>query len=144
MSLVVLSRLVAAAIVVMTAGTATAERRGWTCKTQPIFHHSVKEGIASISTIPTMRNVILDYMIMWDVEEMRKQYASFAAGEPYNISCLNGRRDWNAIKAMVPEDLEHLPIAKHREHRLSIEKERPRWMDAINYCSDLGALSRGN
>ena len=55
-----------------------------------------------------MRRVLQEYRVRWDAAHVRAQCEAFAAGKPYEISCLRGRRDWSEIEAMIPNDLKGL------------------------------------
>ena len=51
-----------------------------------------------------MFRIVNEYRERWDVHYKRQQCEAFAASGSYDISCLNNRRDWDAIKAMVPSE----------------------------------------
>ena len=57
---------------------------------------------ANVNGSSTLVSIVNQYMTRWDAEEARRQCKNYAAGRPYEISCLNGRRDWPAILASVP------------------------------------------
>ena len=137
------SGLLAAALLVGGSGARAEGEYGgeWTCVKQPVFHEAVNAALDEISAGNIgLRNVAFEYMRRWDVEEMRRQCAAFAAGEPYEISCLNGRRDWGAIKAMIPEDLFGLSPGAIRPHYLALQEEDAGQADAYAFCREVGAI----
>lgn len=116
------------------------EPGSWRCEKQPIFHKDVMAGIASISSKASIRNVIFEYMKRYDAKEIRAACEAFADGQPSEISCLNGRRDWDQIRATIPDDLIGLPAMQHREHLLKIHDEGDGLEQAYEFCESVGAL----
>lgn len=87
-----------------------------------------------------LQNIVIQYMTRWDAAEAKRQCQAFAAGEPYEISCLNGRRDWDAILASVPADYfgrsnKNLAEAVDAERR-----EGNGFKEAMAYCRSVGAI----
>ena len=87
-----------------------------------------------------MRNIVLEYMHRWDAQEMRASCEAFAAGQPAEISCLHGRRDWTAIQNSIPSDLFGMSALNQREHMLSIQAEGDGLKEALDYCKSVGAV----
>lgn len=85
-------------------------------------------------------NVLNKYRERWDVAEMRKQCEAYAAGEPYEISCLNGRRDWDAIRAMVPAEYFGMSTFDLTPHYHDLQKDRADFAGTIEYCRSVGAI----
>ena len=83
-----------------------------------------------------------EYRLRWDAAYARAQCKAFAEGKPYQISCLRGRRDWDAITAMVPDDLwgmskqDVLPFLK------KLEEEDDGYSAAMDYCREVGAIPK--
>lgn len=90
-----------------------------------------------------MRRVLQEYRVRWDAAHVRAQCEAFAAGKPYEISCLRGRRDWSEIEAMIPNDLKGLSAGDLRPHYLALQAENDGFRDAIKFCRSVGAITRG-
>ena len=87
-----------------------------------------------------LENIVIQYMTRWDAQEAMKQCQAYAEGQPYDISCLNGRRDWNAIIASVPEDYfgrsnKSLAATVNAEERKGND-----YKEAMAYCRSVGAI----
>lgn len=87
-----------------------------------------------------LQNIVAEYMLRWDAQEATRQCEAYAAGEPYEISCLNGRRDWPAILASVPRDYfgrsnKSLAEVAHAEKRRDNG-----FKAAMDYCRSVGAI----
>lgn len=86
------------------------------------------------------QNIVNEYRLRWDAAEARRQCEAYAAGQAYEISCLNGRRDWGAILASVPKEY----FGQSNESlSASYEKESQQengYEDALNHCRNVGAI----
>jgi hypothetical protein len=87
-----------------------------------------------------MRRILQEYRNRWDAAHVRSQCEAFAAGEPHDIRCLNDRRDWDAIQAMVPDDLLGMSNGELRPHYLALQEEDDGYTAALAYCRDVGAI----
>ena len=85
-------------------------------------------------------NILMEYRRRWDVAEKRQQCEAFAAGEPYEISCLDDRRDWDAIKAMVPSEFFGMANLDLHPHYLELQKADNGNKDMVAYCRSVGAI----
>lgn len=87
-----------------------------------------------------LKNIVSEYMRRWDAQEARRQCQAYADGEPYEIGCLNGRRDWPAIIASVPEAY----FGQSNGSLASIaETETSKgngYAEALDYCRSVGAI----
>ncbi|ABI93316.1 hypothetical protein CEP88_00220 (plasmid) [Roseobacter denitrificans] len=116
------------------------EPGSWHCEKPPVLHPDVQAGIASISSQPSLRFIILEYIKQYDAKEIMAACRAFADGQPSEISCLNGRRDWNEIRQAFPDDLIGLPPMRHAEHMQTLQTaENPVWA-AHAFCESVGAL----
>lgn len=128
------------AAISVAAPSGANEPGSWRCDEPAVRHSAVKEGLASISEKPSLRNVILEYMKRYDAKVMRAACQAFADGQSSDISCLNGRRDWGEIAASVPDDLIGLHALGQREHLLKIQAEGDGVTEAFEFCKSVGAL----
>jgi hypothetical protein len=87
-----------------------------------------------------LHKIINQYLMRWDAGEATRQCRAYAEGQPYDISCLNGRRDWDAIIASVPEDY----FGRSNQSLAStVDIERRKgngFKEAMAYCRSVGAI----
>ena len=133
--------LILAAALAAAAGMAAAEeKRSFGCG----YASSVDESeLKARAANPGMWSILQEYRMRWDAQHIRAQCEAYAAGEPYEISCLEGRRDWDAIAAMAPDEIRGLSAGALRPHLLALQKEGNGLRDAIKYCRSVGAITRG-
>ena len=133
--------VLAVALAALAAGPAAAEQKdhnSWACEENaPRFE---RKTIAEIAQNKTMHVIIEQYMAQWDATHIRKQCEAFARGEPHSISCLNGRRDWDAIEASVPKDYFRMDREALRPILSAAREKRDLRNDAIDYCREVGAV----
>lgn len=97
----------------------------------------IKENAGGSSTF---QSIARQYMARWDAAEVRQQCENYAAGRPYQISCLNGRRDWDAILASVPKGYfgqSDKSLAATYEAEMAAGNGMP---EAAAYCRSVGAI----
>lgn len=128
---------VLAASVIAAAGAAQAAGGSFTCKDG---FGTVKEIKAQVGGSSGFINIVSLYVARWDAQEARRLCSAYAAGEPVTITCLDGRRDWSAIKASVPPDYfggsnQQLASAYTAE----LEKGTGH-LEALQYCRSVGAV----
>ena len=121
---------------------ASEERRTWQCEKDPIFHPAVIEGSDNISK--KMWNIIQEHRKRWDAAEMRRQCEAYANGQPYQISCLNGRRNWKEIADSIPSELDQLSPTTRREYMLELQQDDDGLNSAFAYCGDVNATPKGD
>ena len=133
--------MILAAVLAVAAGMAGAEeKRSFGCSYSVGFDI---EELKARATNPGMLTILQEYRMRWDAKHIRAQCEAFEAGEPYEISCLRGRRDWDAIAAMVPEELRGLSATDLRPHVLKLQAEDDGMRDAVKFCRSVGAVQRG-
>lgn len=131
--------MMAAALAMALAGlTAQAQEEGsWVC------HDTIDrddEELEALSPNIGMRRVLQEYRNRWDTAHVRAQCEAFAAGEPHDIHCLNDRRDWDAIVAMVPGELFGMSNGDLRPHYLALQEDDDGYAGALAYCREVGAI----
>jgi len=84
--------------------------------------------------------IVMEYRERWDVAYKRQQCEAFAAGQPYDISCLNDRRDWDAIRAMVPSDYFGMSNVDLNPHYQELQMADDGIRDMADYCRSVGAI----
>ncbi|WP_299844521.1 hypothetical protein [uncultured Jannaschia sp.] len=76
----------------------------------------------------------------WDIAHMRAQCEAYAEGRPYEISCLDDRRNWDEIKAMVPEEYFGMSSESLTPHFQAIQNNTDEIFEVVDYCRDVGAI----
>ena len=133
-----MGRMMMAALALALPGTAAmAEKGSWACDASG---DRDDDELNELSPNIGMRRVLEQYRDRWDATYIREQCEAFAAGEPHDIHCLNDRRDWDAIQAMVPDDLLGMSNGDLRPHYLALQAEDDGYSDALAYCRDVGAI----
>lgn len=134
------SLLVSLALTGLTSA-AVAESGSWACEKQAISDPSVKAALDEIAPNNGIRRIAVEYMRRWDAQEMLRQCEAYAAGKPAEISCLNGRRDWQAIENMIPDELYGLRLSDMRPHYLDLQENDDGRKAAWEFCKSVGASS---
>lgn len=116
---------------------AQAQEQSWVC------HDSGDrddDELSELSPNIGMQRVLQEYRNRWDATHVRAQCEAFANDEPHDIRCLNDRRDWDAIVAMVPGELFGMSNGDLRPHYLALQEEDDGYADALAYCREVGAI----
>ena len=128
---------VAALAASLAAGAAQAAGGSFVCKDG---FGTMKEIKAAVGGSSAFISIVNQYVQRWDAQEVRRLCSAYAAGDPVTISCLNGKRDWNAIKASIPPAYfggsnQQLASAYTAE----VEKGTG-YLEAMSYCRSVGAV----
>jgi hypothetical protein len=122
-------------VALLGTGSAWAIGGSFACKQSPTM-----EAVDHVEGGFGLQRIVIQYMTRWDAQEAMKQCRAYAQGQPYDISCLNGRRDWDAIIASVPEDY----FGRSNESLAeSVRAERRKgngFTEAMAYCRSVGAI----
>lgn len=101
---------------------------------------TIKEVKAKVAGSSGFVNIVSLYVARWDAEEARRLCSAYAAGEPVTIGCLDGRRDWSAIKASIPPDYfgqSNQQLASTYTKELA---QGTGHLEALQYCRGVGAV----
>ena len=118
-------------------GTAPAWAVGGSfyCEKQPLFE--VQEHVeGSYGLI----RIINQYVLRWDAEEAMKQCRAYAKGQPYDISCLSDRRDWNTILSSVPKEYFGQSTASLSKYVKEETRKGNNFNETMKYCRSVGAI----
>ena len=110
----------------------------WQCENQ--LDMDQDEARAISGTNNGLFNVLNEYRERWDVSYKMRQCEAFAAGKPYLISCLNDRRDWNAIKAMIPHHYLGMSSEQLTPHYQELQMADDGIRAMVSYCRSVGAI----
>lgn len=135
--------LAIAAALTAVSGNADAQDSPFVCPGLAQTHPVDGARIDALSHNVAMRNIVFQYMIRWDAQYMRAACESAARGEPTDMSCLNGRRDWAAIEAMIPGEYFGMSSSALRPYSLELREDRAPTLEAGDYCRDLGVIPQG-
>lgn len=129
--------LAALTALTFTAPPAHAYGGSWLCENQMDMDHDEARAIAPQNGL---FNILMMHREAWDLQHMREQCEAFAAGEPYEISCLNDRRDWDAIKAMVPSEFFGRSNLELTPHFHAMPGNAEAYIEVARYCRGVGAI----
>ncbi|ATG49277.1 hypothetical protein CEW89_17865 [Celeribacter ethanolicus] len=132
-----LSAITMAVILIANPATTIAAENSWHCDGATNIDD---DEIKARAPNRAMVRVLQEYRDRWDAQHMRAQCEAFVKGEPHEISCLNGRRNWDEIEAMVPEEVWELPRSAVRPIYLALQEEDSGASAALAYCRDVGAI----
>lgn len=136
----ILGAICASLALVATSPSAQAQG-SWKCETPATLDPDVQANYAALSSgNRAMERIVQEYRGRWDAKFIRATCERFSLGERVEISCLNGRRDWTEIKAMIPTDYFGMPKDALRPHYLLLQSEGDGLPEAVQYCRDVGAI----
>ena len=131
--------LLTVAVGLLSSPAAADTERAWHCEEQ-FLDPRVEAQVEARAHNRTMRRIILEYMYRWDAAYMRETCDRAARGEVVDMSCLNGRRDWDEINAMIPAEYWGMSRSALRPYHLDLSDEGPVHFDAYDYCVEIGAV----
>lgn len=111
----------------------------WACEGGSMTDND-SDVVSELTTNPLMVRVLQEYRARWDASYIRQQCDAAASGEPANISCLKGRRDWDAIQSMVPAGLDGAGRGEIGSHLSDLQREDDGLRAAFAHCRDLGII----
>ena len=135
-----MNSILTAAVVALTLAAPMAHATGgsWICENQMDMDRDEARAISGSNN--NLYNILMKYRERWDIAHRQAQCEAYAEGRPYEISCLNDRRDWDAIKAMVPEEYFGMSNEALYPHFLAMKSNREENVAMVNYCRDVGAI----
>ena len=115
------------------------------CDRIPFLTERAVSSIKELSHNKTMEVIVKEYALQWEANEISRTCEAKAEGRSADFSCMQGRRDWNAIQSMIPGELYKLDMTALRPHQLKLQevraRERPHEM-AYRHCETLGVIKR--
>lgn len=124
---------------------AADESKNFLCERMPFLSEPAKEAMNQLARNNSMRKIVEFYAWDWENEEMRRICEAGAAGETVDTSCLEGRRDWAAIAAKIPDGLAGQSNKDLRPHMLELSERGYHTTDrreVMSYCARLGVVDR--
>ncbi|KPB00616.1 hypothetical protein [Ahrensia marina] len=137
--------LIASTVISIHPGSALADHGNFHCERIPFLNERAVSAVNKLSHNKTMSVIVKQYAEKWEDEEIVRTCKAAAAGKSADFTCMQGRRDWSAIKDMVPESYFSMDPATLRPFQLEFQKqrakERPREA-ALKQCEALGVMKR--
>ena len=126
---------------ILGAPAANAQQRSWACGSGDAPSHStVKAQYEALSQGNiAMRRIVQEYRGRWDAAFARQACEAAAAGRQVYIGCLNGRRDWAQIRAMIPKDYFGMSKKALGPIYRRLQEEGDGYREAMDYCRSVGA-----
>lgn len=128
----------AIAALILTTSMAHAVGGSWQCENQMDMDQDEARAIAGSNG--GLFQILLKTKENWDIAHKREQCQAYAEGRPYEISCLDDRRDWDEIKAMVPEEYFGMSSEQLTPHFQAIQRNVDESIAVADYCRDVGAI----
>ena len=127
------------------ASPVQADHGDFHCSGFPIKSDLEKEAMSQLAHNNGMRQIILMYVAQWENEEMHRVCDAAAAGTTPDTSCVDGRRDWDAIQSKIPDGLTGKSNKELRRLMLELQKQgyhTTQRADALRYCANLGVVNK--
>ena len=122
-----------------------AHAKNFHCNSYPFKSQEARTAFKQLAHNITMRRILEYQAFNWEDRRMRQICKAASEGKQGDFSCMDGRRDWEAIKASVPKELFGRDNLKLRPDMLALQEQRakqnPREQVFV-YCEGLGVLSR--
>lgn len=125
----------AAATMTLPFGTAVAQD-GFACR----YGDSDTSIIADRASNFGMQMILGIYRNRWDAIVIRQECEAYANGQPHTIDCLDGRRDWDAIEASVPDDYYGMSTSQLSQFVVQERNAGDDRSEALEYCRSVGAI----
>ena len=127
----------AAAVLILTTPMAHAVGGSWICENQMDMDQEEAREIAGSNN--GLFQILMKTRENWDIAHKRAQCEAYAEGQPHEISCLDDRRDWDAIIAMVPKEYFGMASEQLTPHFQAIQNNTDEAIAVARYCRDVGA-----
>ncbi len=139
-----LDAIAATGIVLLGVQSALADHgKNFHCERAPFLSETAKAAMQNLAHNNGMRKIVSFYAWQWENEEMRRICDAGAAGEKIETSCLEGKRDWEAIAARIPDGLAGKSNKQLRPHMLELSGRGYHTSDraeVMKYCTQLGVV----
>ena len=127
-----------AAALILAAPMAHATGGSWICENQMDMDQDEAREIAGSNG--GLYQILMKTRENWDIAHMREQCEAYAEGRPYTISCLDDRRDWDAIKASVSEEYFGMSGEALTPHFQAMQNNTDAAIAVAQYCRSVGAI----
>lgn len=139
-----ISTLLTATLLLIGSKAALADHgENFHCDRMPFLSESAKNAMNKLAHNNGMRKIVSFYAWDWENEEIRRICDAAASGKEVDTSCLEGRRDWEAIAAKIPEGLAGKSNQDLRPHMLELSARGYHTTDrkeVMSYCAKRGVV----
>ena len=135
--------LVGALMLATSPARASEPPAAFACRSVPFVSDAAKKAFAEHAPSHAAQQVLIEYALRWDGAEMRRLCDAKAAGDDVTLACLDGRRDWDAIVANVPDGQLALSRTELKGVLAALREERranPPHRSTLNHCVRIGAV----
>lgn len=136
--------LITAALLLAASQPASADHgENFHCDRIPFLSDPAKQAMSRLAHNNGMRKIVQFYAWDWENEEMRRICDAGAAGKTADTSCLEGKRDWDAIASKIPADLAGKSNKQLRPHMLELSERGYHTSDrkkVMSHCANLGVV----
>ena len=101
--------LVGAFMLATSPAHASEPSAAFACSGVPFLSDTAKKAFAEHAPSHAAKQLLIEHALRWDGAEMRRLCEAKVRGEDVALTCLDGRRDWDAIVAGVPDGQLALP-----------------------------------
>ncbi len=115
------------------------------CNSYPFKSSQARAAFKQLAHNITMRRILEYQAFNWEDRRMRLICKATSEGKQGDFSCMDGHRDWDAIKASIPKELFGRDNLKLRPDMLALQEQRAKQNpreQAFVYCEKLGVISR--
>ena len=135
--------LIASTLIALITPASADHCENFHCSGLPFTEGPGKEAVERLAHNNGMRQILFFLASKWENEEIRRQCDAAASGQTIDQSCFEGRRDWAAIEATIPEGLIGKSNKEIRPTMLAISKQGHHTTgrkEALSYCVKLGVI----
>ncbi len=127
------------------SGAQSADGNNFHCSAYPFKSSQAIAGIKQMAHNITMRRIVEYQAFNWEDAEIRRICKAAFEGKLVDFSCMDGRRNWSAIKTTIPKEWFARGNLELRPDMLALQEKRvkqnPR-EQSLSYCENLGVISR--
>ena len=138
-----ISLFIGASLALFTSPAFADHGENFHCSGLPFTEGPGKEAVDRLAHNNGMRQIIFFLASKWENEEIKRQCDAAASGTKIDQSCLEGKRDWAAIEATIPEGLAGKSNKEIRPFMLEISNQKHHTTgrkEALSYCANLGVI----
>ena len=101
-----------------------------------------EEQLEALSHNRGTEQLVLEIVDNWDARWITEQCERAARGESADFGCLHDRRDWAAIEAAIPANIESFSNREANQYTSVLRSDEYDRREAFWRCHDLGVIDR--
>lgn len=133
------------ALFLLTNTVSADHGKNFHCSSFSFKSDQAKSAIKELASGNHMKKIVKQYAYRWENEEIRRICKAASEGKAAVFSCLDGRRDWAAIKAKIPKGLFDQADMSLRPEMLRLQEDGANSVgrnEVLDYCEALGVVDR--